>query len=68
MPLVVPGVMTSGGNQQDSWMSKLVGKKITDATTDETVCGLVYFHRDSAHADGYAEFLEAGSTERSSNR
>ena len=40
MPLVVPGLMTSDGskNQQDEWMSKLVGKKITDSgASDEIV-------------------------------
>lgn len=39
MPLVVPGLMTSGGsnNQQNDWMSKLVGKKITDGASDEVV-------------------------------
>ncbi|MCJ1454667.1 hypothetical protein MMC28_005020 [Mycoblastus sanguinarius] len=38
MPLVVPSMMTSGGssNQQEEWMSKLMGKKITDSTADAT--------------------------------
>ena len=41
MPLVVPGLMSSGGsntNQQEDWMNKLVGKKLTDSTSDTTVC------------------------------
>ena len=39
MPLVVPGLMTSDGskNQQEDWMNKLVGKKITEGTSDEMV-------------------------------
>lgn len=37
MPLVVPGVMTSGGNQQEEWMGKLMGKKISESSSDHTV-------------------------------
>lgn len=40
MPLVVPGLMSSGGsnnNSQDDWMNKLVGKKLTDSASDNTV-------------------------------
>lgn len=39
MPLVVPGLMTSGdsNHQQNDWMNKLVGKKITDGVSDEMV-------------------------------
>ena len=39
MPLVVPGLMSSGGsnNQQEDWMNKLVGKKLSDSTSDTTV-------------------------------
>lgn len=39
MPLVVPGLMSSAGsnNEQESWMNKLVGKKLTDSTSDTTV-------------------------------
>ena len=40
MPLVVPGLMNSGGstnNNQDDWMNKLVGKKLTDSAPDNTV-------------------------------
>ena len=41
MPLVVPGLMSSSGsnsnNQQEDWMNKLVGKKLTDSTSDTTV-------------------------------
>lgn len=40
MPLVVPGLMSSGGsksnNQQEDWMNKLVGKKLTDSSSDTT--------------------------------
>lgn len=38
MPLVVPGLMTSGGDQQGEWMNKLMGKKLSDSTSNETVC------------------------------
>ena len=68
MPLVVPGVMTSGGNQHDSWMSKLVGKKITDSTTDETVRLLIRLKSGLINIDGYAELLEARSSKGSSDR
>lgn len=41
MPLVVPGLMGSAGsnsnNQQEDWMNKLVGKKLTDSASDNTV-------------------------------
>ena len=39
MPLVVPGLMSSGGsnNQQEDWMNKLVGKKLSDKASDNTV-------------------------------
>ena len=37
MPLVVPGINSAGGDQTQNWMSKLVGKKITESgKTDET--------------------------------
>ena len=44
MPLVVPGLMSSSGsnnNGQEDWMNKLVGKKLTDNTSDNTVRGVV---------------------------
>ncbi len=73
MPLVVPGVMTSnGGSQQDNWMSKLAGKKITDSTTNETVRLLILIsfraQRPVPDISGYVEFFKAGSSKRSSNR
>lgn len=38
MPLVVPGIQTSlTGNQTTDWVDKLLGKKLTDSTTDEVV-------------------------------
>ena len=43
MPLVVPGLMTSASNKddkqntQEDWMAKLIGKKITDGSSDEVV-------------------------------
>lgn len=41
MPLVVPGLMGSNNNdnnEQETWMNKLVGKKLTDdSTSDNTV-------------------------------
>ena len=47
MPLVVPGLMdsnTNGNNstnydsEQEEWLNKLVGKKLTDGVSDNTVC------------------------------
>ena len=39
MPLVVPGMMGGSGNsnQQEDWMNKLMGKKITEGSSDATV-------------------------------
>lgn len=40
MPLVVPGINSTGeGSKTDEWMNKLVGKKIGE-TSDATVCTL----------------------------
>ncbi|KAJ5893913.1 hypothetical protein N7495_005604 [Penicillium taxi] len=36
MPLVVPGVTTAMGDKTD-WVNKLMGKKIGDSHSDETV-------------------------------
>ena len=39
MPLVVPGMMggSDNSNQQEDWMNKLMGKKITEGSSDATV-------------------------------
>ena len=40
MPLVVPGMMggsDSSNNMQEEWMNKLMGKKITEGSSDATV-------------------------------
>lgn len=37
MPLVVPGINSSFGDKSE-WVNKLMGKKLTDSTTDATVC------------------------------
>ncbi|KAL2872109.1 uncharacterized protein BJX67DRAFT_341531 [Aspergillus lucknowensis] len=37
MPLVVPGITnTSGGGSKDEWLNKLVGKKISESSSDAT--------------------------------
>lgn len=39
MPLVVPGLTSSGNggdNKQDEWLSKLMGKTLTDSTNDHS--------------------------------
>ena len=41
MPLVVPGMMGKNSiatNKKEEWMSKLLGKKITDSSSDNMVC------------------------------
>lgn len=50
MPLVVPGMMTSGAgasanndNTNEAWMNKLLGKKLTDGASDETVNNHPFF-------------------------
>jgi len=41
MPLVVPGINSTGeGSKTDEWMNKLVGKKIGE-TSDATVCHII---------------------------
>lgn len=46
MPLVVPGMMTSGANatsndnSNKTWMNKLLGKKLTDGASDEIVSAI----------------------------
>lgn len=44
MPLVVPGITSTGGgdNLQNEWMSKLMGKKLTDSAGDHSV-STIYF-------------------------
>lgn len=38
MPLVVPGIMTNNsGDKNEEWTNKLVGKKISDEPSNETV-------------------------------
>ena len=43
MPLVVPGMMTSGTKAEsndstnEAWMNKLLGKTLTDGVSDENV-------------------------------
>ncbi|KAK9543669.1 hypothetical protein V6Z88_010036 [Aspergillus fumigatus] len=37
MPLVVPGINSDMGSDKNEWLSKLVGKKISDSTSDVTV-------------------------------
>jgi hypothetical protein len=39
MPLVVPGLMSSGKDKNDDWAQKLMGKKIGDSS-DEVVRSL----------------------------
>ncbi|KAM0111368.1 hypothetical protein ACP6JB_002927 [Aspergillus fumigatus] len=36
MPLVVPGINSDMGSDKNEWLSKLVGKKISDSTSDVT--------------------------------
>jgi hypothetical protein len=39
MPLVVPGINNTSGSEEkkSEWMNKLVGKKLTDSSSDSTV-------------------------------
>ncbi|KAI9796653.1 MAG: hypothetical protein M1825_006526 [Sarcosagium campestre] len=36
MPLVVPGINSASGGQKGDWENKLVGKKLSESTTDTT--------------------------------
>lgn len=38
MPLVVPGINSTSGNKTEEWQNKLVGKKLGDDASTETVC------------------------------
>jgi hypothetical protein len=42
MPLVVPGITSNSSGGKDEWLNKLVGKKISDSSSNETVCLLLY--------------------------
>ncbi|KAH6970872.1 hypothetical protein BKA56DRAFT_678025 [Ilyonectria sp. MPI-CAGE-AT-0026] len=37
MPLVVPGINSTSGNKTEEWQNKLVGKKLGDDASTETV-------------------------------
>ena len=37
MPLVVPGITSNSGDKTEEWTNKLVGKKIADEPSNETV-------------------------------
>ena len=37
MPLVVPGITSNSGDKTQEWTNKLVGKKIADEPSNETV-------------------------------
>lgn len=43
MPLVVPGISSALGGKTD-WAQKLVGKKISDTTSDVNVCPSIPLH------------------------
>jgi len=36
MPLVVPGIMSGGGDKTSDWMNKLAGKKLGDSSNETT--------------------------------
>ncbi|KAI9674821.1 MAG: hypothetical protein M1817_001725 [Caeruleum heppii] len=36
MPLVVPGINSAPADQKSEWQNKLLGKKLTDSTSDST--------------------------------
>lgn len=47
MPLVVPGINSTDGDSTEDWMTKLVGKKLSDEeSSSETVR---YLHRRSLY-------------------
>jgi hypothetical protein len=37
MPLVVPGITGTSGDKTEEWTNKLVGKKLSDGSSSETV-------------------------------
>lgn len=37
MPLVIPGITNNTGDKTEEWSNKLVGKKLSDEPTNETV-------------------------------
>ncbi|KAF7550824.1 hypothetical protein G7046_g7897 [Stylonectria norvegica] len=37
MPLVVPGINSTSGDKTEEWTNKLVGKKLSDEDSNETV-------------------------------
>ncbi|KAH7235214.1 hypothetical protein FSOLCH5_008944 [Fusarium solani] len=37
MPLVVPGINSTSGDNAEEWQNKLVGKKLSESESNETV-------------------------------
>lgn len=45
MPLVVPGINSTSGDNADEWQNKLVGKKLSEEESNETVSSLTLTNR-----------------------
>lgn len=65
MPLVVPGIQSTGGGSAEEWMQKLGGKKIGDQH-DETVSGFQHQTTGLDHpdADNDKDLRQKGSSSR----
>lgn len=53
MPLVVPGLTSTSGDKTEEWTNKLVGKKLSDDPSNETVRYLVSSHPPPSYVYGY---------------
>lgn len=42
MPLVIPGITGNSGDKTEEWTNKLVGKKLSEGSSDEVVRNIYY--------------------------
>ena len=61
MPLVVPGINSTSGDNAEEWQNKLVGKKLSESESNETVCFYSLTNRFIT-ADELQGLLQAGSS------
>lgn len=50
MPLVIPGITGNSGDKTEEWTNKLVGKKLSEGSSDEVV-------RITCYSSAYNDYL-----------
>lgn len=68
MPLVVPGITGTSGDKTEEWTNKLVGKKLSEGSSDEVVREPGSFldkippsRQSNSSANAFPELLQEGS-------